>query len=143
MCSPTTSEVEPCASSLFHWPQRIHVAFVSDLFFHIDDDADCGSHRLLRSVFNSVVNKEYLKLCGDGTYRLMHKQWTLLTLGVLTKKYSDDSFKRRAFVTTFNEARDSVQGLDTSWRMPLSCMNLHVCRFAMTLHHHVVQLGWC
>ena len=35
-----------------------------------------------------LSNKAYLKLCGDGTFRLMEDGWVLLNLGVLARHYA-------------------------------------------------------
>lgn len=47
------------------------------------------------------MNKQYIKLCGDGTFRLTEGEWILLTVGTLTKHYApaDGVY---AFRTTFN-----------------------------------------
>eukprot|EP00438_Fugacium_kawagutii_P010969 Skav217175 [mRNA] locus=scaffold5232:11304:13991:+ [translate_table: standard] len=56
---------------------------------------------LLKETVERLANKEYIKLCGDGTFRLTNGDWILLTVGTLTKHYScsDGVF---AFRTTFN-----------------------------------------
>ena len=43
---------------------------------------------LAREVLSRLGNKEYIKLCGDGTFRLMRDGWVLITLGVLSKHYA-------------------------------------------------------
>ena len=55
---------------------------------------------LFSEVISRLANKDYIKLFGDGTYRLMDDGWSLLTLGVLTKHYSRDGTSY-AFRTTF------------------------------------------
>ncbi|CAE7204585.1 mak16-a, partial [Symbiodinium pilosum] len=55
---------------------------------------------LFSEVISRLANKGYVKLCGDGTYRLVDDGWSLLTLGVLTKHYSRDGTSY-AFRTTF------------------------------------------
>ena len=42
-------------------------------------------------------------VCGDGTFRLMHNEWVLISIGTLTKHYAqgeEDSL--HAFQTTFD-----------------------------------------
>ena len=55
---------------------------------------------LFSKVISRLANKDYVKLFGDGTYRLMDDGWSLLALGVLTKHYSRDGTSY-AFRTTF------------------------------------------
>ena len=40
---------------------------------------------LFRKTFDMLTNKDYIKLCGDGTFRMIHGGWVLLNLGVLSK----------------------------------------------------------
>ncbi|CAE7545090.1 mak16-a [Symbiodinium natans] len=56
---------------------------------------------LLHETLSRLSNKEYIKLCGDGTFRLATEEWVLLTVGALTKHYSvsDGVY---AFRTTFS-----------------------------------------
>ena len=43
---------------------------------------------LAREVLSRLGNKEYIKLCGDGTFRMMRDGWVLITLGVLCKHHT-------------------------------------------------------
>ena len=56
---------------------------------------------LLRETLTRLTNLSYIKLCGDGTFRLTHGEWVLLTIGTLTKHYASSS-SVYAFRTTFN-----------------------------------------
>ena len=56
---------------------------------------------LLTETLNSLTNKCYIKLCGDGTFRLTDGDWVLMTVGVLSKHYAR-SEGIYAFSTTFN-----------------------------------------
>ena len=59
---------------------------------------------LARAILQRLANKEYVKLCGDGTYRLVREAWTLLSLGFLTKHYAcGEQDRMPAFRTTFTE----------------------------------------
>eukprot|EP00439_Symbiodinium_sp_Y106_P016405 s1248_g2.t1 len=66
---------------------------------------------LFSEVLGRLANKEYIKLCGDGTYRLLDDGWTLLTLGVLTKHYSRDG-TTYAFRTTFTPLMFAVANVE-------------------------------
>ena len=59
------------------------------------------NHALVNETAERLANKECIKLCGGGTFRLTNGDWILLTVGALTKHYSssDGAF---AFRTTFN-----------------------------------------
>lgn len=59
--------------------------------------------RYVREVFGRLANTNYLKLCGDGTFRTMRQDFVLLTLGVLTKHYGELPRHAFGFATTFNE----------------------------------------
>ena len=64
---------------------------------------------LARSVLTRMANPEYVKLCGDGTYRLMREQWGLCTVGVLAKEYAKGEQDRMpAFRTTFESIAYAV-----------------------------------
>lgn len=56
---------------------------------------------LLRDTLTRLVNQAYIKLCGDGTFRLTHGEWVLLTIGALTKHYAPAA-SIYAFRTTFH-----------------------------------------
>ena len=56
---------------------------------------------LLQSTVSGLCNKAYVKLCGDGTWRLTEGDWVLLTVGALSKHYEQAS-GAFAFRTTFN-----------------------------------------
>ena len=56
---------------------------------------------LLHETLSKLSNKEYVKLCGDGTFRLAVDEWVLMTVGVLTKHYSQNGGVY-AFRTTFS-----------------------------------------
>ncbi|CAK9108613.1 unnamed protein product, partial [Durusdinium trenchii] len=43
---------------------------------------------LLQDTLRSLTNKTYIKLCGDGTFRLTEDDWVLMTVGVLSKHYA-------------------------------------------------------
>ena len=47
-----------------------------------------------------LANKNFIKLCTDGTYKLTHGNWALLTVGVMSKHYGSDG-KTYAFQSTF------------------------------------------
>ena len=60
------------------------------------------SPALLHTTLHRLVNKEYIKLCGDGTFRLVKDdEWVLLTVGALSKHYAPAS-GIYAFRSTFN-----------------------------------------
>ena len=47
---------------------------------------------LLKEAVNRLANKDYVKLFGDGTFRLTNGGWVFLTVGALTaltKNYSE------------------------------------------------------
>ena len=56
--------------------------------------------QLLKDTLTSLTIKSYIKLCGDGTFRLIEGEWFFLTVGVLSKhcSRSDGAY---AFRTTF------------------------------------------
>ncbi|CAJ1330914.1 unnamed protein product, partial [Effrenium voratum] len=56
---------------------------------------------LLRETLLGLTNQAYIKICGDGTYRLTEGEWALLSLGVLSKRYSRADGVD-AFRTTFS-----------------------------------------
>ena len=59
--------------------------------------------KLIRSTFAKLTNKEYIKLSGDGTFRLFEDNYVLLALGVLTKHHEKTQGSRgSAFQTTFH-----------------------------------------
>ena len=37
--------------------------------------------KLIKAVFNRLANKEYVKLCGGGAYKIIKKGWVVLTMG--------------------------------------------------------------
>ena len=43
---------------------------------------------LAREVLSRLGNQQYIKLCGDGTWRLMLDGWVLITLGTLSKHHA-------------------------------------------------------
>ena len=56
---------------------------------------------LLEETLHSLTNRVYIKLCGDGTFRLTEEDWVLMTVGVLSKHYSE-SEGVEAFRTAFH-----------------------------------------
>ena len=48
-----------------------------------------------------LTNRVYIKLCGDGTFRLTEEDWVLMTVGVLSKHFSE-SEGVEAFCTAFH-----------------------------------------
>ena len=57
---------------------------------------------MARSILLRMANQEYVKLCGDGTYRLMREQWGLCTIGVLAKFHAKgEKDQLPAFRTSF------------------------------------------
>ena len=56
---------------------------------------------LFVETWQRLSNQAYLKVCGDGTFRLMQDGWALLNLGVLTKHYASDGLAY-AFRSTFS-----------------------------------------
>ena len=56
---------------------------------------------LLEETLHSLTNKAYIKLCGDGTFRLTQEDWVFMTVGVLSKHYSE-SEGVYAFRTNFH-----------------------------------------
>lgn len=54
-------------------------------------------------LFSQTIRKltDYIKLCGDGTFRLIRAGWVLLNLGVLSKHYTRVS-GTYAFRSTFS-----------------------------------------
>ena len=78
---------------------RLHVA--NSVFSEAATALVLTHPKLTQTVIGQLENKQYIKLCGDGTFRLIRQGWALITVGVLTKKY-DAVDKRRAFATTFN-----------------------------------------
>lgn len=55
--------------------------------------------KLTATSLNMLENQTYVKLCGDGTFRLTDKEWIFLSLGALSKHYAP---KASVFRTTFN-----------------------------------------
>ena len=55
---------------------------------------------LFKETLEKLANKDYVKLCGDGTFSLTKDDDILLTLGVLTKHYATVAGVN-AFRTTF------------------------------------------
>ena len=55
---------------------------------------------LFKGVMDKLANKCYIKLCGDGTFRLTRAEWVVMSLGVLTKHYARADGEC-AFRTTF------------------------------------------
>ena len=55
---------------------------------------------LLEETLHSLTNRVYIKLCGDGTFRLTEEDWVLMTIGVWSKHYSE-SEGVEAFRTAF------------------------------------------
>ena len=56
---------------------------------------------LLKETLGRLDNQKYIKLCGDGTFRLTRDEWVLMTVGVLSKHYARaDGF--HAFRTSFD-----------------------------------------
>ena len=43
---------------------------------------------LLKETLGRLDNQKYIKLCGDGTFRLTRDEWVLMTVGVLSKRIS-------------------------------------------------------
>ena len=43
---------------------------------------------LLKETLGRLDNQKYIKLCGDGTFRLSRDEWVLMTVGVLSKTLS-------------------------------------------------------
>ena len=43
---------------------------------------------LVKATVAKLANKAYIKLCGDGTHRLLNGQWILTSVGVISKHYS-------------------------------------------------------
>ncbi|CAE7797984.1 HERC1, partial [Symbiodinium necroappetens] len=65
-------------------------------------ERELGSADGLQETLQRLVNKEYVKLCGDGTFRLVKEdEWVLLTVGALSKHYAPASAVF-AFRSTFN-----------------------------------------
>eukprot|EP00434_Breviolum_minutum_P028258 symbB.v1.2.024998.t1/scaffold2404.1/size80018/2 len=56
--------------------------------------------KLFHTVISMLANKDYVKLCGDGTHKLTYGDWTLMTLGVLSKHYASDG-RTYCFCSTF------------------------------------------
>lgn len=56
---------------------------------------------LLEETLHSLTNKAYIKLCGDGTFRLTQEDWVFKSVGVLSKHYSE-SEGVYAFRTNFH-----------------------------------------
>ena len=57
--------------------------------------------KLLSETLHSLTNKLYIKLCGDGTFRLTEGEWVLMTVGILSKHYAR-SEGVNAFCTSFH-----------------------------------------
>ena len=58
---------------------------------------------LARDVLQRLANPEYVKLCGDGTYKLIREGWALCSVGTLSKVYSPGEPDRMpAFRTSFH-----------------------------------------
>ena len=85
-----------------------------------EPDATCISFcnpALLKGTLDRLANKTYVKLCGDGTFRLTNGDWILLTVGALTKHYSRASgvyafrstFHPLMFALTNKEAEDTYE----------------------------------
>ena len=56
---------------------------------------------LLQDTLTRLTNKHYVKLCGDGTFRLTESDWVLLSVGAISKHYAASS-SVFAFRSTFN-----------------------------------------
>ena len=41
--------------------------------------------KLFHTVITMLANKDYVKLCGDGTHKLTYGDWILMALGVLSR----------------------------------------------------------
>ena len=65
---------------------EMHV--VRTLFTQSDTAVVLSSPHLINAVIGRLRNKGYVKLCGDGTFRLIRGGWVLISIGVLTKRYS-------------------------------------------------------
>ena len=85
-------------------------------------DPDCTvivfcNPALLRTTLSLLSNTAYVKLCGDGTFRLTEGDWILLTVGALSKHYANASglyafrteFNPLAFALTNKEAEGSYK----------------------------------
>lgn len=57
---------------------------------------------LLRETLDSLTNKVYVKLCGDGTFRLTEGEWVFMTVGALSKHYAASDGVYYAFRTAFH-----------------------------------------
>jgi hypothetical protein len=55
---------------------------------------------LVKEVLDRIANKEYVKLCGDGTFRLIRDGWVLMTLGVLSKHHAQGEADNHACFRT-------------------------------------------
>ena len=73
------------------------------------DRVDCGvavfaNPAQQKQTFKLLTNQIYVKLCGDGTYRLLKKGWVLITIGVITKHYAPgEKANIPAFRSTYHE----------------------------------------
>ena len=78
---------------------EMHV--VRTLFTQSDTAVVLSSSHLINAVIGMLRNKGYVKLCGDGTFRLIRGGWVLISIGVLTKRYSPAE-RRRSFTSAFH-----------------------------------------
>ena len=86
-------------------PAHTTVVFVNPALFH--------------ETFSRLTNQQYIKLCGDGTFRLMQGGWVLLNLGVLTKHYAAvagtyafrSTYSPLLFAVANKECRESYRAL--------------------------------
>ena len=65
---------------------------------------------LFCETMKQLSNPGYIKLCGDGTFRLILGDWVLMNLGVLTKHYAPVS-GAHTFRFTFSPLRYRKQSL--------------------------------
>ena len=93
------------------WPDALKVVAAD---YHADHTCVVFVNpALFAHVLEQVTNKDYIKLCGDGTFRLVRGEWVLLTLGVLSKHYARAS-SVYAFRTTFTPLMFALASKESS-----------------------------
>ena len=84
----------------------------------------CSVYIVAQEIFSRMVNKQYIKMCGDGTFRMMREQWIALTLGILSKRYgASRGDKIAAFRTTFSACFFAVTNTESeaSYKFLFKC----------------------
>ena len=91
------------------------------------------------------ANKSFIKLCGDGTFRLMFQQWILATLGTTSKQFSrGDDDHMTAFRTKYHPLIFAIMNIESepTYRHFFRCLKhvadklLHVDLSSVVKQYH-------